>query len=310
VENGESLEEGKEAMSFHCYKLLCRKFFEGGKDEYMFALLFLTLEWNLIARSDNIVNLAVGDLEWCDDCLIIFLKKSKTDQEGVDGMTPFHIYFNPLDPSICPGLAMAVYLFANPGILRNNKKIFPAAHQYNRYSNILTKVIIDNKEEFERIGVKVGTIGSHSARKGAATLAASGCTVSPSMASICNRAGWKMGGTRDKYIKYESAGDQFLGRTLSGLSSLVKEFSVSPPFFNLPAGELASVDLFLRSNVVGGGDITAKTFEVARMCFASVVYHQTYLKEKLDAKHKFRSHPFMAHLPEVRLNACFYYCFK
>jgi hypothetical protein len=79
VENGESLDEGKEAMSFQCCKLLCRKFLEGEKDEYMFALLFLVLEWNLIARSDNIVNLAVGDLEWSDDCLIIFLKKSKTD---------------------------------------------------------------------------------------------------------------------------------------------------------------------------------------------------------------------------------------
>jgi hypothetical protein len=90
------------------------------------------------------------------------------------------------------------------------------------------KVITDNQDEFERLGVKVGSIGSHSARKGAATLAASGCTVSPSMASICNWAGWKIGGTRDKYIKYDSAGDQFLGRTLCGLNSLVKEFSTSP----------------------------------------------------------------------------------
>ena len=69
------------------------------------------------------------------------------------------------------------------------------------------KVITDNQDKFEILGVKVGSIASHSARKGVATLAASGCTVSPSMASICNRARWKMGGTRDKYIKYESARD-------------------------------------------------------------------------------------------------------
>jgi hypothetical protein len=199
-----------------------------------------------------------------------------------------------------------MYLFSNPGIIMNNQKIFPAAHQYNRYSNILTKVIEDNRVEFERIGVKVGTIGSHSARKGAATLAASGCTVSPSMSSICNRAGWKMGGTRDKYIKYEAAGDQFFGRTLCGLNSLVKEFSTSPPFFDVNAGELASVDHYLRSNIVGGGRIGAKIFEVSRMCFASVVYHQVYLKNKLHAKHRFRANPFMAHLPEVSLFACFF----
>ena len=57
VEAGESLEEGKEVMSFECLKLLCKKFFEGQNDEYHFAHLFLLLEWNLIARSDNIVHL-------------------------------------------------------------------------------------------------------------------------------------------------------------------------------------------------------------------------------------------------------------
>ena len=73
------MEEGKEVMSFACYNLLCEKFFEGSKDEYNFAHLFLTLEWNLIARSDNIVNLSVSDLEWNDDALIIYLKRTKTD---------------------------------------------------------------------------------------------------------------------------------------------------------------------------------------------------------------------------------------
>jgi hypothetical protein len=97
-----------------------------------------------------------------------------------------------------------MYLFSNPGIIMNNQKIFPAAHQYNRYSNILTKVIEENRVEFERIGVKVGTIGSHSARKGAATLAASGCTISPSMSSICNRAVIGPGG------KWEGQGTNIL----------------------------------------------------------------------------------------------------
>jgi hypothetical protein len=68
------------------------------------------------------------------------------------------------------------------------------------------KVITENKDQFERLGVKVGSITSHSTRKSAVTLAASCCTVPPSMASVCNSVGWKMGGTRDNYIKYKSAG--------------------------------------------------------------------------------------------------------
>jgi hypothetical protein len=40
VSKEETLEEDKEAMCFQCYKLLCKKFFfEGDKDEYLFALL-------------------------------------------------------------------------------------------------------------------------------------------------------------------------------------------------------------------------------------------------------------------------------
>lgn len=82
VNTGTSLEEGKDAMSFACYSLLCKKFFEGEKAEYIFAHLFLTLEWNLIARSDNVVNLSVRDLEWRDDSLIVYFKKIENGSRG------------------------------------------------------------------------------------------------------------------------------------------------------------------------------------------------------------------------------------
>ena len=41
-----------------------------------------------------------------------------------------------------------------------------------------------------------------------------------------------MGGTRDKYIKFENAGDQHLGRVLCGLNPLSVDFSLTPPFFD------------------------------------------------------------------------------
>ena len=299
VQRGVSLEEGKEVMSFACYNLLCEKFFEGSKDEYNFAHLFLTLEWNLIARSDNIVNLSVSDLEWNDDALIIYLKRSKTDQEGNNGKTPYHLYANPLAPHLSVVLALGNYLVTNPGVLKQDSKLFPAEYQYNRYSQLLARIIKENQDEFARIGVKSGSIGTHSARKGSATLAASGCTVAPSMAAICNRAGWKMGGTRDKYIKYENAGDQFLGRTLTGLNSLSKEFSISPPFFNVPTQEMSGIDNLIQKHVVGASQCTAKMFEVLRMGFASMVYHHDYMDKKLHKLNRLRSHPLFNHLPEV-----------
>ena len=56
--------------------------------------------------------------------------------------------------------------------------------------------------------------------------------VSPPIVSICVRAGWSMGGVKDKYLKRENAGDQYVGRCASCLDQLDKTFAVSPPHFD------------------------------------------------------------------------------
>ena len=40
------------------------------------------------------------------------------------------------------------------------------------------------------------------------------------MASICLCANWTLGVVKDIYIKYEKAGDQFVGRSVTGLPIL------------------------------------------------------------------------------------------
>ena len=221
-------------------------------------------------------------------------------QEGIDSSRPWHVYATPYTPHLSPILSLGIYLFSHPGILEPSNPLFPAQYQYNRYADILGKVVGSNKEEFGRLGVDIGTLGTHSARKGAATFAASGCTISPSMASICNRAGWKMGDTRDKYIKYEAAGDQFLGRTVCGTSSLTKEFAHSPPFFDSSPQEQTHIDEYIKKHLVGGRDIDEKLFAVVRMCFASVCYHHEYLQKHLAPTHRYRSNTLFINIPRVR----------
>ena len=63
-------------------------------------------------------------------------------------------------------------------------------------------------------------------------MVASGCTVSPPIVSLCIRAGWTMGGVKDRYLKYEAAGNQYVGRCACGLNQLSKHFGVSQPFFD------------------------------------------------------------------------------
>ena len=82
------------------------------------------------------------------------------------------------------------------------------------------------------MGFEIGDLGTHSSRKGVATMIAAGCTVSPPIISICIRAGWAMGGVKDKYLLYGCAGDQYVGRCASCLDQTTKEFAISPPYFD------------------------------------------------------------------------------
>ena len=46
------------------------------------------------------------------------------------------------------------------------------------------------------------------------------------------RAGWAMGGVKDRYLKLEKAGDQYVGQCEAGLNQLKKEFVITPPYFD------------------------------------------------------------------------------
>jgi hypothetical protein len=73
----------------------------------------------------------------------------------------------------------------------------------------------------------------HSIRKGAGTYASSGTTAAgaPSSVAVNNRGGWTLGGSRDVYLLYERAGDQYVGRILSGMDDLSPKFGAICPDF-------------------------------------------------------------------------------
>jgi hypothetical protein len=253
-----------------------------------------------MAQSDNIVNMHVNDLSWSDDSLTARMKKTKTDQEGANGKVPHHVYFNTAEPCLQIGVALGIHFCLNGKLVTNpNSPVFPANNQYHRYADILAKVVAKESSAFSQIGVSPGDIGTHSAWKGAASLAASGCTIAPSMASICNCAGWSLGGTRDKYIKYENAQDQYLGHVLCGLNVLGSEFSTSPPFFDISAEEMSGIDLKLREVIPNSHMMTAAMFQVFRMCYASIVFQFDW-NDTLHPSHKFCAHPNFTSINMVR----------
>ncbi len=46
-------------------------------EEYIFARAFLTLEWNLMARSENVVHAHILHVHWEEDCIVFCFVKSK-----------------------------------------------------------------------------------------------------------------------------------------------------------------------------------------------------------------------------------------
>ena len=80
--SGRSLDKGKKGMSFKVYKAMCKISFKSDDDYYLFAHAFLTMEWNLLARSDNCFTMHVKHIEFKNDSLLFFFGKSKGNQLG------------------------------------------------------------------------------------------------------------------------------------------------------------------------------------------------------------------------------------
>ena len=71
---------------------------------------------------------------------------------------------------------------------------------------------------------------SNSSRKRVVTIVYAGCTVSPSIVSIYVRSGWFIGRVKNWCLKHEIAGDQHVGRCMSELNQLSKDFTMSPSY--------------------------------------------------------------------------------
>jgi len=259
-------------------------------------------------RAENCVDAKINHIRFENDCLVFEFAKSKSLPDGGDHVGPWHVYANPHEPHMCPVLALAKYLFTNVGILSGKSPLFEGESQYSRYSNIFSKLINENMDELKQFGVKVGDYGTHSLRKGVATMVASGCTVSPPIGSICIRVGWSMGGVKDRYIKFESAGDHYVGRCAACLDQTTKEFAVSPPFFDyspLPVEQRAQkrkeIGLWLLQRIPNDDSVSGPVLHLAYMCFATVCYHYEFLRDTLSPNSAFRSCAVFKDIPDYFL---------
>ena len=82
VREGDTTMVGKKKMGFDVYKKICKKFLQEEGEEYIFTRAFVTLEWNLMVRSKNVVNAHILQVHWDADCIVFCFMKSKGYQTG------------------------------------------------------------------------------------------------------------------------------------------------------------------------------------------------------------------------------------
>ena len=267
--------EGKEAMSFATYELACELLIEEGSAESIFTLLWLTLQWNLIARSEAVEMISFNQMKWDSDHLKIYIAKHKSDPLGENKDEPRHVYTNPVRPTVCPIRAMSSYLFLFPNIASDGQKLFPGSKQRGRFNRLFHDLLVKNKDVFLSHGVDPSLLGTHSIRKGAATYCCAGVVPGPPVVSVCLRAGWTLGRVKERYLKYELAGDEVVGRTLTGIPPQSPEFGISPAHFTEHTNRIFLQDCL---NFIFPKQGT--NTPLFKQLIASYIYHESFTTEK------------------------------
>lgn len=276
------IKKGKDPLSFEMYSFLGMTTLRLSSKDLLFSRTFMIISWNLMCRSSNAISIRYGHMEFLNDSLGVYFSHMKNDQIGERPRDPRHIYANPLKPEICPILALAIY-WAIFSFDCSSDQLFQGNNQYERFRKSFQHLFKheDISSVLIRKGLNPENIGTHSMRKGAATFCSSGSTACPSSTSIHLRAGWSLGGVQNTYLRYEAAGDQYVGRVVSGLPLDSFEFSILPPHFSH-----SSSDIVKKAIQVVYPDMPLSLYGIGEMALASLVYHLPFLRSTLPNGHR------------------------
>ena len=224
--------KSSDPISFSLYRLILTWAIEKGN---IFVWVWTILQWNLMARSISIDPLALHNMAISEDHFVIRHDSTKSDKEG-EKIHNKAVYCNPLDPILCPGVSLGIWLSLNQDTFRDNsERIFirrgacvgSAAHRY------CEQLLMIMKAYWGIVQTYITTMSAHGIRKGSATHVSCATTCPPPIASIANRGDWSMGKVLDVYWQFADVGDAYLGRCLCGLDPNLSTFSVLPPHWTM-----------------------------------------------------------------------------
>jgi len=152
-----SISEGKSPITYAGFCTIVKYLMElqphGRRNtwaEGIFGWCFLSLSWNLMARSHSVGNIMLQHIEWKEDCMIIVFAKHKGDQTG-DGLSnDKHVYANPLCAESCPILAIAILIFCTPrGANVLQQQLFQGNDSEGRFQKIFGSILSSIPEHID-----------------------------------------------------------------------------------------------------------------------------------------------------------------
>ena len=228
--------EGRSGLTFYGYKSIATRFLttkhignQHSPTEGIFGWAFLVLSWNLMCRSISCGSIMLQHLDWFNDHMNITFAKTKCDQCGEGTANTKAVFANPLDPMVCPILALAVFVVGTHRPHKELSQIFGEIRAEDRFSKLLRKTLHCFAQEGINIGSTLNDIGTHSNRKGSISYVLQLCGVAAHQVYL--RAGWSLGNTQNRYIVAGAGGDEMVGRAVTGLPITSKQFSILPPHF-------------------------------------------------------------------------------
>ena len=224
-------------------------------------------------------------ISWENDSLVVVFPSHKGDKEGKRS-SPKHVYANVTEPSICPILSFAIYVFTKGFDRQGAKTAIFAGDSESRFSEWLQKLCHENTDLLRNQGIDISMIGTHSFRKGIATFF-SGTPGGPTAIAIYLRAGWSLGPVQSRYILEGEGGDQVCGRAATGLPLTDVSFANLPAHFVASDTGISSAEW--EDILPGYSSYYPVNFrEVIPYLLASLVHHREFLN---DLKIRHPRHP-------------------
>ena len=271
-------------FSITVYQTICEKlvgYWASGKGSCNSAVcrlrLFFIFCFSLLGRAERIGRLRFQWMSWTDDCLLVKIPTTKSDQAGA--MSYFkRIYANALNPYVCPILALAIEVFSRNGSETDPDRVFPGSipHQnhISGFKSFLRKVF-----GATGLGFDTSRITGHSPKR-SAIMSISDCEVIQ-WHSAELRADHKCGITSNYQTSPAPQQDGVMGRILSCLPFGEREFNIAPPHF-----DAKDILIGLLSKMVANFELYSTDFQnVIPFLFASMVYHWEWIETNIPQSH-------------------------